>query len=159
MIGVFKLKEGNMKIAIGSDHRGFSVKNAIIEWLKENDHEVIDVGTDSKESCDYPDHAAAAARLVHSGAAEQAILICGTGMGMAVVANKFPGVYACVCVSEFEATRIREHNNANCMCLPYQMSSPNLMKMLLRFTTVEFAGGRHARRIDKIKAIEDEFTT
>jgi len=148
-----------MKVAVGSDHRGFQAKKLVMEWLKENNHEAVDVGTDSEESCDYPDFAAAGARLVHSSAVERAILICGTGMGMAVVANKFPGVYACVCHSDFESVRIRQHNNANCMCIPYQIGDRTLKKMLNDFTTIEFDGGRHERRIEKIKAIEDEFTS
>ena len=146
-----------MKIAIGSDHQGFQTKKLIIDWLQHN-HETIDVGTDSEESCDYPDFAAAAARLVHSGSAERAILICNTGMGMAITANKFPNVYACVCSSAFEAERIREHNNANCMCISNQTSAPILHGMLAAFITTPFAEGRHERRTDKIKAIEDEFT-
>lgn len=147
-----------MKIAVGSDHRGFQTKKIVIDWLQHN-HEVIDVGTDSEESCDYPDFAAAAARLVHSGAAERAILICNTGMGMAVTANKFPNVYACVCNTDFEAQRIREHNNANVMCVPDQISHLTLHKMLENFITTKFEEGRHERRINKIKAVEDEFTS
>jgi ribose 5-phosphate isomerase B len=146
-----------MKIAVGSDHRGFKTKKAVINWLKDNDHEVIDVGPDSEESCDYPDFAAAAARLVHSNAADQAILVCGTGMGMCITANKFPGVYACVCNSEFDSDRCREHNDANCMCIPDQLTDRTLEKMLKDFTTAKFGEGRHKRRVDKIKAIEDEF--
>ena len=146
-----------MKIAVGSDHRGFYTKNKIIDWLKQNKHEIVDVGTDSDKSCDYPDFAAAAARLVHSRAVERAILICGSGAGMAVVANKFPGVYACVCNSDFESARIRQHNMANCMCMSDQIGDITVEKMLKDFTTIEFDGGRHEKRINKIKAIEEEF--
>ena len=144
-----------MKIAVGNDHRGLTTKEAVVNLL--TDHDVIDVGTDSKESCDYPDFAAAAARLVHSGAADRAVLICGTGMGMAITANKFPGVYACVCDSEFEAERARCHNNANVMCIPSQLNPIIIEKMLNFFTRLDFEEGRHARRLDKIKAIENEF--
>lgn len=147
-----------MKIAIGSDHRGFNTKKIAIEMLQAN-NEVIDVGTDSLESCDYPDFAAAAARLIHSGTADRAILICNTGMGMAITANKFPNVYACVCNTGFEAQRMREHNNANVMCIPDQTSHTVLHDMLDKFITTKFEEGRHERRIEKIKAIEDEFTS
>jgi ribose 5-phosphate isomerase B len=150
-----------MKVAVGSDHRGFQTKKTVINWLNDNGHEAVDVGTDSEESCDYPDFAAAAARLVHSNAVERAILVCGTGMGMAITANKFPGVYAAVCNSDFESERIRQHNNANCMCIPEQITDRTLEKMIADFTTIEFGkeeNSRHLRRIDKIKAIEDEFS-
>lgn len=146
-----------MRVAVGSDHRGFNTKKTVVRWLNENGHEAIDVGPDSDKSCDYPDFAAAAARLVHSNTAERAILICGTGMGMAITANKFPGVYACVCNSEFDSDRCRQHNDANCMCIPNQSTDITLEKMLKDFITAKFEEGRHERRINKIKAIEDEF--
>tara|TARA_Y100000034_G_scaffold81854_1_gene98129 strand:+ start:3256 stop:3702 length:447 start_codon:yes stop_codon:yes gene_type:complete len=148
-----------MRIAVGSDHRGFITKKTVIDCLKKKKHDVVDVGTCDEETCDYPDFAAAAARLVHSGSVDLAVLICNTGMGMAVTANKFPGVYACVCNSEFEAERARQHNNSNCMCIPSQLSDPTLCKMLEYFTIKTFGEGRHARRINKIKAIEDEFSS
>jgi len=145
-----------MKIAVGNDHRGLKTKIEVLMLL--SDHEVTDVGTNNDESCDYPDFAAAAARLVHFGKVERAILICGTGMGMAITANKIPGVYACVCDSEFEAERARCHNNANVMCIPSQLNPIIIEKMLHYFINLKFEGGRHERRLNKIKEIENEFS-
>lgn len=145
-----------MRIAVGSDHRGFEVKKFVVGFL-EKKHEIMDVGTHNKESCDYTDFAADAARLVYYGKAERAVLLCCTGMGMAITANKFPGVYACVCSSDFEAKRAREHNNANCICIPEQIKSEELKSMLESFVSEKFGGGRHERRVNKIKNIEDEF--
>lgn len=146
-----------MKLAVGTDHRGIEIKSLVIHWLKENNHEVIDVGANDEESCDYPDFALSAARLIHSGAVDKAVLICNTGIGMSIAANKVPGVYAAVCQSEFEAERCREHNDANCMCIPNATGKETLKKMLIQFTTTKSGDGRHARRVNKIKAIEDEF--
>lgn len=146
-----------MKIAIGSDHRGFKVKEQLISWLKEKNHEVIDVGTDSENTCDYPDFAAATARLLQSNTVERAILLCSTGVGMCITANKFPGVYAGVCQNPFEAERAREQNNINCMSIPANLSHATLTNTITNFLKTNFVGGRHERRFEKIRSIEDEF--
>src|SRR5687767_1849284 len=116
-----------MKIAIGSDHRGFQVKGKIIELLKRLNHEAIDVGTHSADSCDYPDVAALVARKVGSGEVERGILICGSGIGMCIAANKVPGVRAAPCHDDLTAEMSRRHNDLNLLCLSADMLGEKLI--------------------------------
>ncbi|NOX57382.1 MAG: ribose 5-phosphate isomerase B [Planctomycetes bacterium] len=146
-----------MKIAISSDHRGFRTKQGIIDQLRQADHEVEDCGCDSTESCDYPDTAKLAGGLVSNGEAERAILICGTGLGMSIAANKLCRVRAALCHDELTAQMSRKHNDANVLCLPADLISDQLIgSMVETWLSTEFEGGRHARRIEKIDAMEKE---
>lgn len=146
-----------MRIAIGSDHRGVGVKAKLVALLEKWGHEVEDVGAHSDESVDYPDYAKAVATRVAGGDASRGVLVCGTGIGMAITANKVPGVRATVCSDETTAEMCRRHNDVNVLCLPGDLvgkrSLDNLLKIWLE---TEFEGGRHARRIEKISEIEQQ---
>lgn len=144
-----------MQISIGSDHRGFNIKSRLVEFLRQQGHEVLDEGTHSSDSCDYPDIASQVARKVVDRAAERGILICGTGIGMQITANKFAGVRAAVCHDEIEAEMSRRHNDTNVLCLSGNLVGERRIDNLVRtWLATEFEGGRHARRIDKINDIE-----
>ena len=144
-----------MKIAIGSDHAGYELKSALAPALREHGHELIDVGTDSSESVDYPDFAAAAARMVGEGAAERAVIVCGSGVGVSIVANKVDGVRAVNAHDADEAEMSRRHNDANVLTLSGQrLSAADADPIIERFLDTDFDGGRHARRVSKIAAIE-----
>jgi ribose 5-phosphate isomerase B len=144
-----------MKIAIGSDHRGFDVKRRIVASLKQLGHEVLDMGPESNESVDYPDFAFQVARAVGSGQVERGILICGTGIGMCIAANKVRGVRAAPCHDSITAEMSRRHNNANLLCLSADLLGEELIDRMLKiWLETEFEGGRHARRVDKITAFE-----
>lgn len=144
-----------MKIAISSDHRGYKAKQRIIEWLRQDNHEVTDCGCDNAESCDYPDMAKLAAGHVSTGEAERAILICGTGLGMSIAANKLRGVRAALCHDELTAQFSRKHNDANVLCLPADLIGDQLISLIVKcWLSTKFEGGRHARRIEKIESIE-----
>ncbi len=144
-----------MQIAIGSDHRGFGMKLKLSEVLTELGHTVMDEGTHSTESCDYPDVASAVARKVSSGEADRGILVCGTGIGMAITANKFPGIRATTCHDEITAEICRRHNDVNVLCLSGDLLGESRLDNLLRvWLETEFEGGRHARRLEKIAEIE-----
>jgi ribose 5-phosphate isomerase B len=144
-----------MRIAIGSDHRGYHLKEKFTTILREGGHEVDDVGTSKTESVDYPDFAILAARKVSEGKADRGILICGTGIGMAITANKFPGVRAAPCTDEITAEISRMHNDLNVLCLPADMLSPRVTQRMLEiWMSTEFEGGRHARRVQKILDLE-----
>ena len=144
-----------MKIVIGSDHRGFNVKTRLVELLRQQGHDVIDEGTNCSDSCDYPDIAAQVAAKVSNQEADRAVLICGTGIGMQITANKFPGVRATVCHDEIEAEMSRRHNDTNVLCLSGDLVAERRVESLVRtWLGTEFEGGRHARRLDKIRAIE-----
>jgi ribose 5-phosphate isomerase B len=145
-----------MKIAIGNDHRGFSLKSKLIGMLNGMGHETIDVGSDSTgKSVDYPDYAAAACRLVTHGDADRAILVCGTGIGMAITANKFRGIRAATCHDELTAEMCRRHNDVNVLCLSGDMLGERAIDGMVEiWLKTEFEGGRHARRIGKISDIE-----
>lgn len=146
-----------MKIAIGSDHAGFIQKPDIIAWLKEQGHTVIDCGPKTDDRCDYPDFADKVARLVASNQADRGILICGTGIGMALCADKVAGVRAaCLQTPQF-AHLFREHNNGNVLCLSGRFVSLETNKEIItEFLTTEFAGGRHSGRVDKIMREDDD---
>ncbi|MCA9100537.1 MAG: ribose 5-phosphate isomerase B [Pirellulales bacterium] len=146
-----------MRIALGSDHRGFETKTRIAERLSRAGHEVIDKGTTSAESVDYPDYASAVAHAVASGEADRGILICGTGLGMCIAANKVAGVRAAPCHDALTAELSRRHNDANILCLSSDMLGDRVIgHMVDIWLATDFEGGRHARRVEKIKALEHE---
>ncbi|MEW6546859.1 MAG: ribose 5-phosphate isomerase B [Bacillota bacterium] len=142
-------------MAVGADHGGFPLKGVLIEVLRGEGAEILDFGTDSPAACDYPDLALPVARAVGEGRADWGLLICGTGIGMSMVANKVPGVRAALCHDPYSARMAREHNDANVLCLGARVIGPGLAEEVLRaFIRARFAGGRHARRVDKIRAWE-----
>ncbi len=142
-----------MKIAVGSDHAGFELKERIGRRLAELGHEVVDCGTHSTESVDYPDFAAAVAREIAAKACERGILVCGTGIGVAMAAGKVPGVRAATVHDRFTAQMSREHNDANVLCLGARVLDPlHAIELAELWITVPFAGGRHERRVRKIDA-------
>lgn len=144
-----------MKIAIASDHGGFGLKELLKKHLEERQMEAVDCGTDSEASCDYPDFAEKACCLVQQGAADCAVLICGTGIGMSITANKMTGIRAALCGEPFSAHFTRAHNDANVLCMGARVTGPGLAEMILdTFLDTPFEGGRHQRRIDKIADLE-----
>jgi ribose 5-phosphate isomerase B len=146
-----------MKVAIASDHRGYHLKEKVIALLKAKGHEVIDDGPASDEAVDYPDFAALVARKVSAGEVDRGILICGTGIGMAVAANKFPGVRAAACADEVTAELSRRHNDLNVLCLSGDLLSSRITERLVEvWLATEFEGGRHKRRVAKIRELEQE---
>jgi ribose 5-phosphate isomerase B len=148
-----------MRIAVGSDHRGFAVKKKIVDLLGRLGHEVEVVGPDSGEAVDYPEVAGDVARRVGSGAVERGILICGTGIGMAIAANKIAGVRAAPCHDDLTAEMSRRHNDLNVLCLSADMLGEKLIdRMVEIWLNTEFEGGRHARRVGKIGDLEREKT-
>jgi ribose 5-phosphate isomerase B len=153
---MLELKPIVMKIAIGADHAGFSLKEGLMGVLRQGGHEVLDRGTYNTESCDYPDFAAAVARDVASGRAERGILVCTTGVGMAMAANKVHGVRAALGTCPEEVELARAHNDANVLTLGSRFTKPEDAEVMThKFLNTEFAGGRHARRVAKMSAIED----
>jgi ribose 5-phosphate isomerase B len=144
-----------MKIAVGSDHRGYQVKTRILGQISELGHEPLDFGPSSPESVDYPDIGARVAKAVSDGEVDRGILICGTGIGMCIVANKFPGVRAASCHDDLTAEMSRRHNDANVLCLSADLLGERLVSRMVHiWLTTAFEGGRHARRIDKITQYE-----
>ena len=145
------------KITIGCDHAGHELKKKVIAHLLERGIEVIDVGTDSTASCDYPDFAAAVCKRIQAGESELGILVCGTGIGMSMAANKHRGIRAAACSDTFSARLTRMHNNANVLCFGERVVGAGLACDLVdAFVDAEFEGGKHARRVDMITAIEDK---
>jgi ribose 5-phosphate isomerase B len=146
-----------MKIAIGSDHRGFEVKRRLVAFLTALGHEVGDFGPAAKESVDYPDFAFQVAGAVGSGQADRGILICGTGIGMCIAANKVCGVRAAPCHDCVTAEMSRRHNDANVLCLSADLLGEELIERMVRiWLTTDFEQGRHARRVEKIARYETE---
>lgn len=146
-----------MKIAIGADHAGFELKNQLGDVLRQTGHEVCDFGTNSAESADYPDYAIRVAKAVASGAAERGVLVCGSGVGMSIAANKIRGVRAALGVSLEEVRLTRAHNNSNVLTLGARFTEPAVASELVRtFLETPFEGGRHERRVAKISQIEDQ---
>jgi ribose 5-phosphate isomerase B len=142
-------------VSLGADHAGVELKEQLKQWLTSRGVTVRDVGTHSADSVDYPDFAALVAKDVASGAAQRGILVCGTGLGMAIAANKFHGIRAVPIVDEASARLSREHNDANVIALAARITAPPEATELLRiFLDTEYAGGRHQRRLDKITASE-----
>lgn len=147
-----------MKVAIGCDHAGVDLKHEVARFLREQGHEVADFGTEGTESVDYPDFARRVAEAVRSGQAERGVLICGTGIGMSIAANKVPGVRAALCHDVYSARLTREHNDANVLTMGARVIGPGLaVEIAKAFFGGEFAGGRHARRVDKIAQIERDW--
>ena len=146
-----------MKIAIGSDHRGYEAKERIKILVEQLGHQISDRGADSRSSCDYPTTGFAVAEEVAAGRADRGILFCGTGLGMSIVANKVPGVRATLCHDELTAQLARRHNDANVLCLPADLVGDALMQSMVRtWLETEFEGGRHQRRVDLIRKFERE---
>jgi len=145
-----------MRIAVGSDHRGIDIRQKLVELLGRLGQEVIDVGSNSDQSVDYPDIAEAVARRVGKGEVDRGILICGTGLGMCIVANKIPGVRAAPCHDDLTAELSRRHNDLNVLCLSGDLLGEKLVdRMVEIWLNTEFEGGRHARRIQKIAQLEN----
>lgn len=144
-----------MKLAIASDHGGYALKEVMKKHLKSQNIAFVDCGTDSEDSCDYPDFAEKACRLVQQGEADFGVLICGTGIGMSITANKMNGIRAALCGETFSAHFTRAHNDANVLCMGARVTGAGLAEMILdEFLNTPFEGGRHQRRIDKIAEIE-----
>lgn len=144
-----------MRIAVAADHAGFEFKTRLIEELRTLGHEVADEGTDSPESCDYPDYAIPAARSVSEGKSDRAILVCSNGIGMGMVANRIPGVCAAVVYSERTAEMTRGHHDSNVLCLgAQQFPEEDLLKFVRVWLDTDFEGGRHARRMKKVRSLE-----
>lgn len=143
-----------MKIAIGCDHRGVSPKSKLAHTLAQQGHEVVDVGANSDQAVDYPDIAAAVASRVAAGEADRGVLICGTGIGMSIAANKFAQVRAAVCHDEFTAEICRRHNDVNVLCLSADVPPDRTARIVEVWLHTAFEGGRHARRVEKITALE-----
>ena len=142
-------------IAIGADHAGYSLKEDLKAWLLRGGHQVLDFGTHSLESVDYPDFAGPVADAVTSGAAARGVLVCGTGIGMAMAANKLDGVRAAVCLDPLMARMSREHNDANVLALGARLTEGrSAVEILQAWLETAFAGGRHVRRVDKLMALE-----
>ena len=149
-----------MKIAVASDHRGFAIKSKILQMIAEAGHEAVDLGTDSTESVDYPDFAGEVAKSVSGGTIDRGILICGSGLGMCIVANKFPRVRATQCHDDLSAEMSRLHNDSNVLCLSADLLGDKLINRMIKiWLTTDFEGGRHGRRLDKITQIERDVTT
>jgi ribose 5-phosphate isomerase B len=145
-----------MKIVVGSDHRGFEAKKQIKAIVTQLGHECVDVGTDTSDPVDYPDLAYLAAAAVSKKQAERAILVCGTGIGMSITANKIKGIRAALCHDELSAQISRHHNDANVLCIAADLLGEVLLRKIVEaWLTTEFSGGRHLRRVRKITAIEE----
>jgi ribose 5-phosphate isomerase B len=148
---------GDMLIAIGSDHAGFDLKQDILKLLQELGHESIDFGTDTPQSVDYPDFGEKVSTAVSSGKVDRGILICGTGIGMSIVANKFPNVRAALCNDLFSARMSRLHNDANILVLGGRIIGRDLAKAIVQvWLTTTFESGRHLLRLRKISLIEQK---
>ena len=143
-----------MRIAIGSDHRGFHLKQSVIKLIADLNHSYEDFGCYSTDSVDYPDIARKVAGAVAAGDFERGILICGTGIGMCIAANKIRGIKAARCHNAFSASRARQHNDANILCLAAEEDAEQFPEIISAFLTGEFEGGRHQLRLDKIKDLE-----
>lgn len=145
-----------MKIAMGNDHSAVELKTIIKEHLQGKGYEVLDLGTNSTESCDYPEYGEKVGRAVVSGEADLGIAICGTGLGISLAANKVKGIRACVCSEPYTARMSRLHNNCNALCFGARVVGSELAKMIVDvWLDTEFEGGRHQRRVDLIMDIEN----
>ena len=145
-----------MRIAVGSDHAGLNLKQAVLSFLSELGHAYEDFGCYDNGPVDYPDIGLSVASAVATGRFDRGILICSTGIGMSMVANKVNGIRAALCHDTFSARRSREHNDANILCLGESVAGPGLARdIVTAYLSAEFVGGRHARRLEKIKAVEE----
>ena len=144
-----------MKVAIGNDHGGVELKKHLVEYLEKNGHEVVNVGIDEVVSTDYPIYAERVAKAVLSGDCDKGILICGTGIGISISANKIHGVRCALCSEPVSAALARQHNNANIVAMGARTIGPVMAEEIVRtFLTTEFEGGRHARRVEKIMRLD-----
>lgn len=144
-----------MKISLACDHGAFELKERLKAHLLEQGHQVADCGTNSADSCDYPDFAQAAARLVAEGSCERGVVLCTTGIGMSIAANKVKGVRCALCHEPLSAEMTRRHNDANMLAMGAGVTGGNLAQRILDvFLSTEFEGGRHQRRVDLIKEVE-----
>ena len=142
-------------IALGADHAGLALKEIVKVWLERQGHHVLDVGTHTADSVDYPDYASAVTDALLAGAAERGILVCGTGIGMAMAANKVPGVRAASCVDAYTARMAREHNDANVLALGARIvGAEDAIEIVRVWLETAFAGDRHIRRLTKLAALE-----
>lgn len=149
-----------MRVAVGADHAGFPLKDTVIEQLESLGHEVIDCGTHNTEAVDYPDFAQAVAEKVSSGETERGIVLCGSGVGATVAANKVPGVRACLCHDTYSAHQGVEHDDLNVLCLGARIIGPALASEIVRaFISAKFSGEeRHRRRLHKVLEIEKKYS-
>jgi ribose 5-phosphate isomerase B len=146
-----------MRVAVGADHAGYEMKNELAALLTEMGHEVTDFGTNSPDPVDYPDLAWAVARAVAAGRADRGLIVCGTGIGTCIVANKVAGVRAALCHDTFSARATREHNDSNVLCLGARVIGPSpAIEIVKIWIDTAFAGGRHERRVNRIAEIEAE---
>jgi ribose 5-phosphate isomerase B len=146
-----------INIAIGSDHRGVKIKQRLVQSLGAAGYTVFDAGTQTEDPCDYPDFAHVVAQRVSEGSSDRGVLICGTGIGMAIVANKFPGVRAASCYDEVLVEVSRRHNDVNVLCLAGDLIGDRpIDETVLMWLRTEFDGGRHQSRVDKIREVELE---
>jgi ribose 5-phosphate isomerase B len=144
-----------MRIAVGSDHRGFAVRSKLVDMLRRMGHEVDDAGTFTPEAVDYPDVAATVAGKVSRGEVERGILVCGTGLGMCIAANKYARVRAAPCHDDLTAEMSRRHNDANILCLSADLLGERIIDRIIEtWLATSFEGGRHARRVEKIAEVE-----
>ena len=142
-------------VALGADHAGWELKEALKAWLFDQGHQVLDFGTHSPDPVDYPDYAAQVAEAVAVAKVERGILVCGTGIGMAITANKVPGVRAATCSDLYTARMSREHNDANVLALGARITARDAaIEILDTWLSVPFAGGRHVRRVEKLADLE-----
>lgn len=146
-----------MKIYFGSDHAGLELKNKLIEYIKQQGYEVIDLGTYTKDSCDYPDYANSVVIKVKSDTNAYGVLICGSGIGMSIAANRYIGIRAALCHNTLEAKLARAHNNANILVLGGRLIGEEMAKEILKtFLETNFEGGRHIKRIEKLDLINNK---
>ena len=144
-----------MKLAVGADHGGYHLKTFILKYLTEQGHECVDYGCDSPERCDYPVYGERVARAVASGECELGVLICGTGIGISLAANRVPGIRAAVCSEPYSAQLTREHNNANIICFGARVvGEGTAMTIVDAFLSAKFQGGRHAERVAMLDNIK-----
>ncbi|NLC08090.1 MAG: ribose 5-phosphate isomerase B [Syntrophomonadaceae bacterium] len=147
-----------MKIALASDHGGYALKEEIKKLLQEQQVDFRDFGTNSVDSVDYPDYALPVAEAVSQGEYDRGILLCGTGIGISIAANKVPGIRAALCSDPFSAKASREHNDANILVLGGRVLGPGLAREIVQvWLTTRFEGGRHVNRLNKIRAIEEKY--
>lgn len=146
-----------MRLAIGSDHAGYAAKEHLKRWLGEHGHDVVDLGTHGGASVDYPDFAAQVGRSVVEGEAPLGLLVCGTGIGMSIAANKIAGIRAAHCTDSYQARMARQHNDANVLCFGARVTGLGVMEDALEaFLGHAFEGGRHAARVEKIQGLESK---
>jgi ribose 5-phosphate isomerase B len=152
-----------MRVAVASDHAGFPIKETVIEAVRDAGHEPIDLGTDNTESVDYADYVEKLGRAIQNGQAERGIMLCGSGVGACIAANKIRGIYAAICHDTYSAHQGVEHDAMNVLCLGGRIVGPEVVKeLVLSFLNARFIGNdpgeeRHARRVGKVKKLEQEY--